>query len=74
MKVANLANIPDQEFALLRTELAELNTLRKMLAWAGNKDSYDFVGQIVSEVVPQDEYTHDIVVPFRNVFLVFDAT
>ncbi len=28
----------------------------------------------ITAIVIQDEYTHDVVVPFRDVFLVYDTT
>jgi hypothetical protein len=29
---------------------------------------------VIAAVVTQDEFTHDVVVPFRNVWLVYDTT
>jgi hypothetical protein len=29
---------------------------------------------IVAEVVTQDEFTHDVIVPYKNIFLVYDTT
>lgn len=74
MNIENLAKLPEDEFAELENELAKLKTLEQVLTWAGTKPKGDFVPQIVLEVITQDEFTHDIIVPYRDLFLVFDTT
>ena len=74
MKFKNLAELPDKEFTELKNELAKLKTLGQVLSWANAKAKGEFLPQIVAEVVAQDEYTHDVVVPYKNLFLVFDTT
>ncbi len=74
MKIKDLANLSTDEFAQIKNELANHKTLGQVLAWANAKPKGDFLPQIVSEVITQDEYTHDVVIPFRKVFLVFDTT
>jgi len=29
---------------------------------------------MVAEVITQDEFTHDVIVPYKNIFLVYDTT
>jgi len=74
MKITNLASLSENEFAELENALAKHNTLGQALTWASSKPKDDFVPQIVSDVVTQDEFTHDVVVPYKDVFLVFDTT
>lgn len=74
MKFENLAKLPDKEFAKLENELANLKTLGQVLNWARTKPKGEFLPQIVAEVITQDEFTHDVIVPFRDLFLVFDTT
>lgn len=74
MKILNQAGLPEKEFAGLETELAEHKTLGQVLSWASSRPKQDFLPQIVAEVVTQDEYTHDVVVPYKNLFLVYDTT
>ena len=74
MKITNLADLPAEEFAVLENELAKHKTLGQVLAWAGSQSKSDFLPQIVAEVVTQDEFTHDCVVPYKNLFLVYDTT
>ncbi len=74
MKIKNPANLSKTEFAELETDLAKYKTLRQVLNWAITKPKTDFLPQIVAEVITQDEFTHDIVIPYKNLFLVFDTT
>lgn len=74
MKITNLTNLSEEELANLKTELAKHKTLGQVLAWANSKSKTDFLPQIVAEVVTQDEFTHDVVIPYKNLFLVYDTT
>jgi hypothetical protein len=69
----NLSTLPDSEFAALAAEIDLHRSLRDVLGWAAKRPE-DVHRHIVAEVVTQDEFTHDIVVPYRNVFLVYDTT
>jgi hypothetical protein len=66
MNITNLANLSENEFAALQTELANHKTLGQVLAWASRSPKSDFL--------PQDEFTHDVVVPYKDLFLVYDTT
>jgi hypothetical protein len=57
-----------------RDAIAGHNGLTDVLAWAAAKPKSDIHPQIVAEVITQDEFTHDVVVPYRDVFLVYDTT
>ncbi|HMS39581.1 MAG TPA: hypothetical protein PKE69_05090 [Pyrinomonadaceae bacterium] len=74
MKITNLANLSDEKFAELETELSKYKTLGRVLSWANTKPKGDFLPQIVAEVITQDEFTHDVVVPYKKLFLVYDIT
>ncbi len=74
MKITNLARLSENEFAELEAELAKQKTLGQVLTWANSKPKQDFLPQIVSEVVTQDEFTHDVVIPYKDFFLVYDTT
>ncbi len=74
MKVLNNTDLPETEIAELERELADQKTLGQVLAWASAKPKGDFLPQTVAEVVTQDEFTHDVVVPYKNIFLVYDTT
>jgi len=74
MKIANLAKLPGDEFAALCAELAEHKTLGRVLTWANGKPKGEFLPQTVAEVVTQDEFTHDVIIPYKDLFLVYDTT
>ena len=74
MKIANLADLPEEEFVVLKDLLAKRKTLGQVLAWANSASKNDFLPQIVAEVVTQDEFTHDVIIPYKNLFLVCDTT
>lgn len=74
MQITNLANLSKSEFAKLESELAKHKTLGQVLTWATAKPKGDLLPQIVSEVVTQDEFTHDVIVPYKDLFLVYDTT
>lgn len=74
MKITNLANISTKEFAELESKLAKHKTLGQVLSWAALQPKGEFLPQIVAEVITQDEFTHDVVIPYQNLFLVYDTT
>jgi hypothetical protein len=74
MKISNLANVSESEFAKLANELAKHKTLGQVLTWAALQPKKGFLPQVVAEVITQDEFTHDVVIPYKNVFLVYDTT
>ena len=55
-------------------EIANHKALADVLAWAATKPRSDVHPRTVAEVITQDEFTHDIIVPYRDVFLVYDTT
>jgi hypothetical protein len=57
-----------------RAEIEQHKGLADVLAWAAAKPNGDVHPQTVAEVITQDEFTHDVIVPYRDVFLVYDTT
>lgn len=74
MNIVNLAKLSKQEFVEIENELANQNTLGQVLEWANTKRKGEVLPRIVAETIAQDEYTIDVIIPFRDVFLVFDTT
>ena len=70
----NLSTLTTDDFETLAVELDKHGSLREVLAWASSKPKDEIHPQIVAEVVTQDEFTHDVIVPFKKVFLVYDTT
>ena len=74
MRITNIAGLADKEFAELGRELGKHKTLERVLSWAAGSPKGDFVPPIVAEVVTQDEFTHDVVITYKHLFLVYDTT
>ena len=70
----NLTTLPEAEFDLIAAEIDRHAGLNQILAWAATKPNDEVHPQYVAEVITQDEFTHDVIVPYRNLFLVYDTT
>jgi hypothetical protein len=63
--------IAQRDLARFRIALRELRTLAGVLDWLRVQEP----PRLVADIVTQDEYTHDVVVPWsERLVLVFDAT
>jgi hypothetical protein len=63
--------VPSILLARAESELGHRHTLAAVLEWARSQSP----PRVVTEIVTQDEYTHDVVLPFDGGhFLTFDAT
>lgn len=74
MKVINADNIANEKFEQIKRTLPNAENLLQVMNWTNSQPKSDFLPQIVAEVIVQDEFTHDVVIPFQDVFLVFDTT
>jgi hypothetical protein len=69
VEIEDRVGLPPEERAALERELAALASLHDLIHWGLPR------GWMVSAVVVQDEYTHDVVMPAGpGRFLVFDST
>lgn len=69
--VSAAGDIPERELARFRIALRELRNLAGVLGWLRAQEP----PRTVREIVTQDEYTHDVIVPWdARLNLVFDAT
>jgi hypothetical protein len=64
LDISNFANLSPAEIAALDRELAGRENLLQVLAWNN---------QVVDSIA-QDEFTHDVVIRWRDFYLVFDST
>jgi hypothetical protein len=71
---ANLSSLSEAELAPILAEVDRHDGLNDVLAWAASKPKNEIHPHIVAEVVTQDEYTHDVIVPYKTIFLVYDTT
>ncbi len=60
--------------AELEAAIPEQDNLKDLMVWALANPS-EFASQVVTGVVVQDEFTHDVIVPWRDgLVLVYDTT
>ena len=69
--VHGVGAVPREIIARAEASFADRSTLADVLQWAREQSP----PRSVAEIVTQDEYTHDVVLPFDGShFLAFDAT
>ena len=75
MRVLNYANLSPDALSQIATELSGQENLGDVMSWGLSAPSGTFIPSIVSEVIVQDEFTHDVIVPWRDgLVLVYDTT
>lgn len=75
MRVLNHASLPFQAIAEIEAELSGQSNLKDVMNWALSSPAGTFIPQVVADVIVQDEFTHDVVVPWRDgLVLVYDTT
>ena len=74
MDIRDRAGLPRKDLQALEAELGGLESLADVLRW-GRGCAADLVRPaVIVDVVVQDEFTHDAIVPWRNGALVFGST
>ena len=75
MRVENHASLAPDELSQIESEIGEPHNLNDVMRWARAQSSETFIPGIVAEVVTQDEFTHDVIIPWRNsLTLVYGVT
>jgi hypothetical protein len=75
MRLLNQANLSPQTIAEIEAQLSDQENLKDVMTWALSSPSGTFIPQVVADVIVQDEFTHDVVVPWREgLVLVYDTT
>jgi hypothetical protein len=75
MRVINHTALSPESFALIVGLLPEHENLQQVMQWALADRTGSFLTSVVSQVVVQDEFSHDVIVPWRDgLVLVFDTT
>jgi hypothetical protein len=75
MRVVNQANLSPEQIAQIEAELSGPQNLNDVMKWALSRPKGIFIPSIVANVIVQDEFTHDVIIPFRdNLVLVYDTT
>ena len=75
MRVVNYANLSTDVVAQIATDLSSQENLQDVMSWALSAPQGTFIPTVVAEVIVQDEFTHDVIVPWRDgLVLVYDTT
>ena len=75
MRVVNRANLSPDQIAQLEGELSGQQNLNDVMKWALSHPKGVFIPSVVANVIVQDEFTHDVIVPYRGgLVLVYDTT
>ena len=75
MRVINHASLEPEEIAQIESELSGQQNLNDVMKWALSHPRGTFIPSVVSQVIVQDEFTHDVIAPYRNgLVLVYDTT
>lgn len=75
MRIVNHANLAPEEIVQLEGELAGQENLNDVMKWALSHPVGTFIPSVVANVIVQDEFTHDVIVPYRDgLVLVYDTT
>ena len=74
MRIVNRAELLPDRIAEIQAAIPPQENLKEMMNWALTNPS-DFISKVVADVVVQDEFTHDVIVPWRDgLVLVYDTT
>ena len=74
MKIQNRARLAPTDLAEMEAQLANLESLSDVLRW-GRQQLPGLHPTVIADVVVQDEFTHDAIVPWRDGrALVFGST
>lgn len=75
MRVINRNNLPPETIAKVEVEICDQKDLKDVMNWALTEPTGSFIPQVVAEVVIQDEFTHDVIIPWCDgLVLVYDTT
>jgi hypothetical protein len=74
MQVTNRANLSSEQLAQIESEFGAHRTLTEILNWGLRQPAGSVHPQIISDVIVQDEYSHDVIVPWRDGLVVVYGT
>ena len=75
MIVTNAAGLASDELTRIERELEGHSSLSEVLNWGERQPPGALLPQVIADVVVQDEFTHDVIVPWRDgLVLVYDTT
>lgn len=73
-EVRNRTDLSQEDFETTFIELKQHRSLQDLLRWAERQPEGMLTPGAISDLIVQDEFTHDLVVPWRNLFIVYGTT
>ncbi len=75
MRFENYAGLSCEKFTEIQNQLSGQHNLNDVMKWALAHPAGAFIPSVVANVIVQDEFTHDVIVPWRGgLVLVYDTT
>lgn len=75
MHIKVQGDVAEEASLKIELEVSTQENLKDMMTWALSQPSGAFLSGVVSDVIVQDEFTHDVVVPRSDgLVLVYDTT
>jgi hypothetical protein len=74
MKVTDRASLSAARLAEIQNELETLHTLQDVLTWGFKQPVGTVNSQIIADVVIQDEFNHDVIVPWKDGLVIVYGT
>ena len=74
MKVIDRANLSPQVFQAIAQEFENHRSLLDILKWARKQPAGDLRPEILSDLIVQDEFNHDVVIPWKKLHIVYATT
>jgi hypothetical protein len=72
--IRDRAGLPPDQLKSLEAGLANVQSLSDVISWGRDQPPGVVSPAVIADVVIQDEFTHDAIVPWRNGALVFGST
>lgn len=73
MRIVNRTNISEDKIAAIELEVRDHRGLQDVLKWGLSQPAGVCLPRVVLDVITQDEFTHDVIVPYKDLFLVYDT-
>ena len=75
MRILNRAGLSYEQFEAIEFELRDQRSLQDLLRWSQEQPEGTLIPGVISRFVVQDEFTHDLVVPWRDgLFIAYGTT
>ena len=75
MELENKTSQSDKVIDSMTVDVGCLSSLAQVLDWGARQPAGDVLKQIVADVIVQDEYSHDVIVPWKGeLVLVYGTT